>query len=263
MSSPGTEPTGSARKRIGLLYPTPDAGEDDFLDLAARLRPALQVEVVYLPWPTDVDDLATLDIEQVTDAVRRLGSAAHLEQVLPGALAGRPADAVAFAVNSASFLDGPAGVAQQVDTLRRLSGRPATTTTAAFQQAIRWLALRRVSLASVYHPDLSDHFVARIRDAGADVVGRVDAAAGSDRELAAWPPQRIVDLVRRAAHPRAEAVLLPETALHTARLTRELEEAAGCPVLTATQVTLWAAARLLDVPATSAEAGPLFTTSVL
>ncbi|MFF4596932.1 hypothetical protein [Amycolatopsis sp. NPDC001319] len=80
---------------------------------------------------------------------------------------------------------------------------------------------------------------------GAEVVHRVDASAGSGRELAAWPAERIVDLVARAAHPSAQDVFRPETALHAIRLTADLERAAGCPVLTATQVTLWAAARLV------------------
>ncbi|MBB5915393.1 maleate cis-trans isomerase [Nocardia transvalensis] len=230
--------------RVGLLYPTRDSGEDDFVDLARRFEPALDLAVVYIPWPGDVDDLATLTVEQVMDALRRLGSAAHLERVVPDALAGRHVDAVAFAVTSSSFLDGPGGVDEQLRTLRRVTGRPATSTTAAFQQAISDRNLRRVSLASVYHPEVSDHFVARVREAGAEVVARVDANAGSDRELAAWPPERILDLVRRAAHPDAEAMLLPETALHTSRLTEELDRAAGCPVLTATQVTLRAAADL-------------------
>lgn len=248
----------TGRSCVGLLYPTRDAGEDDFLDLAARLRPPLSVDVVYLPWPDDVDDLAALDIDQVMDAARRLGSVNHLERVLPRALARRQVDAIAFAVTSPSFLDGPAGVQPQLRAIRRITGYPATSTTAAFQQALRELALRKVSVASVYHPDMSDYFVECMRDTGVEVVGRVDASARSDRELAAWSAQRIVDLVGSAAHPDAEAVLLPETALHANRLTDELEQAAGCPVLTATQVTLWSAARLLGVPAESAEAGPLF-----
>ncbi|WP_280276229.1 maleate cis-trans isomerase family protein [Nocardia wallacei] len=244
--------------RVGLLYPTPNAGEDDFLDLAGQLEPALDVEVVYVPWPDDVDDLAALTLAQVIDALRRLGSVAHLERVLPEALAGRDVDVVAFAVTSASFLDGAAGVEEQLRTLARISGRPATSTTAAYQQAIRHLGLRKVALASVYDADVSDHFVERVREAGAEIVRRVDAAAGSDRALAAWPPDRIVDLVQRSADPAAEAVLLPETALHACHLTGELERAAGGPVLTATQVTLWSAARLLNVPAVSPTAGPLF-----
>lgn len=248
---------------MGLLYPTPDAGEDDFLDLAGQLEPVLDVEVVYVPWPDDVEDLAALSLAQVIDALRRLGSAPHLERVLPEALAGREVDVVAFAVTSASFLDGPAGVEDQLRTLTRLSGCPATSTTAAYQQAIGHLGLREVALASVYDADVSDHFVERVREAGAEIVHRVDAAAGSDRALAAWPPDRIVDLVQRSAHPAAEAVLLPETALHTCHLTGDLERAAGCPVLTATQVTLWSAARLLNVPAVSPTAGPLFASAAM
>lgn len=41
----------------------------------------------------------------------------------------------------------------------------------------------------------------------------------------------------------AEAVLVPETALHTAGLLDRAEQLVGKPVLTATQVTLWEALR--------------------
>ena len=251
----------SGKPAVGLLYPTRDAGEDDFLDLAARIDPDLGLEVVYLPWPDDIDDLAALTVEQVIDAVRRLGSAAHLAHALPGALDGRAFDAVAFAVTSSSFLDGAEGVGRQLRVLERGAGCPATSTTAAYQRAVRHLSLDAVALASVYHSELSDHFVERIREAGARVVRRVDAGAGSDRELADWPADRILDLVARAADPRAQAVLLPETALHAGKLTRDLERVAGCPVLTATQVTLWAAARLIGLAPTANDAGPLFATT--
>lgn len=246
------------RLRVGLLYPTQDSGEDDFMDLAAQLSPVLDVEVIYVPWPDDVEDLAVLDIDQVVDAVRRLGSTAHLERVLPAAVDGRCIATLVFAVTSSSFLHGAVGVEQQLATIGHVTGCPATSTTAAFQQAIRHLGLHSVALASVYHPQLSDHFIERVREAGAEVVHRVDAAARSDRELAAWRPERITDLVRQAAHPEAQAVLLPETALHTSRLTAELEQVAGCPVLTATQVSLWAAIQLANPPAVSTTAGPLF-----
>ncbi|MFV2212851.1 hypothetical protein ACFHW2_21825 [Actinomadura sp. LOL_016] len=246
--------------RIGLLYPTPNTGEDDFEALAARVRPPVDLDVVYFPWPDDVTDLAALDTEATYDAVRRLGDTAHLRAVLPAALAAHdPVDAVAFAVSSASFLQGAGGVAAQLRALSEIAGVPATSTTAAFQQAVRHLRLGTVALASVYHPSGSDHFVDRVGEAGATVVHRVDADAGSDRALAAWPPERVLDLVRAASHPAAEAVLLPETALHTARFTASLTAAAGAPVLTATGVTVWAACRLLDVAPAIDDAGPLFT----
>ncbi|NUS94106.1 MAG: decarboxylase, partial [Nocardia sp.] len=73
-----------------------------------------------------------------------------------------------------------------------------------------------------------------------------------------WGDERIIDLVTRAAHPAAEAVLLPETALHTDHLTPALTEAAGVPVLTATQVTVWSLFRALGRDPVAVGAGPLF-----
>ncbi|MBO2463929.1 maleate cis-trans isomerase family protein [Actinomadura violacea] len=245
--------------RIGLLYPTPDTGEDDFAALAARVTPRIDLDIVYMPWPDGVGDLRDLETEATYDAVRRLGGEAHLRAVVPEALAAHdPIDAVAFGVSSASFLHGTDGVTAQVHTLSEVTGVPATSTTAAFLEALRHLRLRRVALASVYHPSGSDHFVDRVRESGTQVVHRVDADAPSDHDLAAWTPDQITGLVRAAAHPDAQAVLLPETALHTSPLTSRLAAAAGVPVLTATGVTVWAACRLLGLIPSADDAGPLF-----
>jgi maleate cis-trans isomerase len=248
--------------RVGLLYPTRGAGEDDFALLAARLHPPVVLETVYLPWPAGVEDLAAMDLPEVTRALTRLGSFEHLQAVLPSLLGARRFDVLAFAVTSASFLVGRRGVERQRAWISSTSGIPAVSTTSAFQAAVRHLGLSRVALASVYHPEISGHFVDRIRETGARVVSRVDDDAGSDRQLAAWGPERIIDLVGRAARPDAEAVLLPETALHTADLTDRLENAAGgVPVLTATQVTLWEALHRIGFRAQTDAAGPLFASS--
>ena len=47
-------------------------------------------------------------------------------------------------------------------------------------------------------------------------------------------------------HPDAEAVLIPDTALHTVDFLPELEAAVGKTVLTANQVTMWEALRLAN-----------------
>ncbi|SEF26361.1 Maleate cis-trans isomerase [Amycolatopsis pretoriensis] len=241
--------------RLALLYPTPDAAEDDFIDLAARCDPPAEVVPVHFPWPDGVGDLSALGTEQTYAAVRELGSDAHLERVIP-ALDGF--DAAIFAVTSASFLHGEHGVGRQLRTLRRLTGRPTVSTTSAFQHAVRRLGLTRVALASVYHPSASAHFVRRLAEAGATTVGRVDADAPSDRELAGWTADRIEALVRSCRHDEAQAVVLPETALHTAAIADRLDEAAGRPVLTATQVSVWAAYDVLGQRPRATNAGVLF-----
>ncbi|MBO0804642.1 MAG: hypothetical protein J2P25_16400 [Nocardiopsaceae bacterium] len=245
---------------VALLYPTPDTGEDDFLALSRHIVPSIDVEVVYLPWP-GAPDTSSLSPSEIVDSLRRLGSAEHLSGAVPTALANaahRP-DVVVFAVTSSSFLHGSQGVSGQVDLLERLSGVRATSTTAAFQAAIRHLRLSTVTVASVYPPLITDHFIDRVRDLGTDVVHRVDADGRSDHEVAAWTADQITELVEQAARPDADAVLLPETALHAATITRQLECAArGSPVLTATQVTLWHAATLAGLTPRAAESGPLF-----
>jgi maleate cis-trans isomerase len=51
-------------------------------------------------------------------------------------------------------------------------------------------------------------------------------------------------LVAAAQHPDAEAVLVPDTALHTIDAIEALEQEAGKPVLTANQVSAWEGLRL-------------------
>lgn len=246
---------------IAILYPTPDTGEDDFLTLAARITPRVDAAVIYIPWPDD-RDLSSLGQDGILDSLCRLGSAGHLASVVPAALTGHRPDVVVFAVNSSSFLHGARGVSEQIDLLERVSGRRATSTTAAFQAAIRHLRLGKVSVASVYPPTITDHFIDRVEDVGATVVRRADANARSDHEVAAWSGDRIAQLVGQAASPEAEAVLLPETALHAATITSHLERAAGgVPVLTATQASIWHAATLVGLTPVAAESGPLFAAS--
>ncbi len=55
---------------------------------------------------------------------------------------------------------------------------------------------------------------------------------------------QVEGMIRRDDHPSAEAILLPDTALHSAAWLDRLEEVAGKPVLTANQVSFWKALRL-------------------
>lgn len=242
-----------------LLYPTPESGEDDFIALAGRSTPASLVRPSYFPWPEDVGDLSALSTEDRYDAVRRLGTDEHLCAALPARTAhNRVADVTIFGVTSASFLQGREGVAHQLETATAIVGTPVTSTTAAFQSALTHLGITRVALASIYHRDGSEPFVERLADVGVRTVGRVDCDAGSDREVALWGDRQITDLVMRSLSPEAQAVVVPETALHTAHLGAVLDEAAGVPVLTATQVSLWDAYRLAGLSPEAESAGVLF-----
>ncbi len=69
-------------------------------------------------------------------------------------------------------------------------------------------------------------------------------------------------MVRAADHPDAEAVLVPDTAMHTLAIVDDLEAAVGKPVLTANQVTVWKGLQLLGPVPAFAGLGTLFATGV-
>jgi maleate cis-trans isomerase len=235
--------------RIGLLYPTRNCGEDDFATLCRRLDPPPDLEFAYVEWDPDVTDQ--------TAAVRELGTPERLT-----AAADRfqsPPDVVSWACSSCSFTHGLDGARAQAEALTGHLGVPASSTSLAYLAALDRLGIGRVALASVYHPDLTAIFAAFLAEAGVTTVHAVSADAGSDRTLARWDARRITELAVAADHPDAEAVLVPETALHTTLLLTALEERLGKPVLTATAVTVWdalGASRVQDGPGTLFSAGP-------
>ncbi|WP_086851602.1 maleate cis-trans isomerase family protein [Amycolatopsis kentuckyensis] len=235
--------------RIGLLYPTRDRGEDDFAALCRRLDPAPDLDFAYVEGDPDAAGQ--------TAAVRALGTPARLVTAADG-FASTP-DVVSWACSSCSFTHGLDGARDQARALTDHLGVPASSTSLAYLAALDRLEIDRVALASVYHPSLTAAFAAFLAEAGVTTVHAVSADAGSDRAVAAWDGRRISALTLAADHEDAEAVLVPETALHTTPLLAGLEEHLGKPVLTATAVTVWDAlggAPVPDGPGTLFSAGP-------
>jgi maleate cis-trans isomerase len=243
--------------RIGLLYPTRDCGEDDYVRLGAMLHTPAAVELAWVPWGVRAGRLEELDTEGRTQAVRELGEPERLVAAA-AQLDGTGVDVAMFTVSSASFLHGLDGAYEQATRLMRRLGVPASSTTLAFLTAVANLGLTRIGLGSVYAPSVTDVFIDLLATQDVRTVHRIDLDAGSDRELAGWGPERILDIVDACDHPDAEALLIPETALHTADLLDQLEERAGKPVLTATQVTMWHALRLAGDDQTHEGLGTLF-----
>jgi len=220
--------------RIGLLYPTRDCGEDDFAALCDQL--GADLDVAYVEWGEGIGRVDDLDAAGKTAAVRELGTPERLTKAA-GEFAMTP-DVVSWACSSCSFTHGLDGAREQAAALTAHLGVPASSTSLAYLTALAGLGIDRVALASVYHPDLTAVFADFLAEAGVTTVHAVSADAASDRALAAWDRRRIIELAMTADHGDAQAVLVPETALHTTPLLAELEKRLRKPVLTATAVTV-------------------------
>ncbi|MFD3929192.1 decarboxylase [Streptomyces sp. NPDC058614] len=233
---------------LGFLYPGHSA-EDDYPRMEQLLGSDIRLPVVHM----DIGEGA-----HRVDALLEMGSAARLaagveELRLSGA------EAVVWACTSGSFVYGWEGAHEQVRSLARAAGLPASSTSFAFAYAVRELGVRRVAVAATYPDDVTALFAAFLADAGVEVVSVRASGIVTAAEVGTWGEAEVLALAREADHPDADAVLLPDTALHTASHIPSLETALAKPVLTANQVTVWEALRLAGRRVNAPELGTLFT----
>ncbi|MFJ4715617.1 decarboxylase [Streptomyces sp. NPDC088785] len=233
---------------LGFLYPGHSA-EDDYPRIEMMIDSDVRLAVVH----TDIGE----DAHRV-DALLRMGAPERLtagveELRLSGA------EAVVWACTSGSFVFGWDGAQDQVRGLAQAAGLPASSTSFAFAHAIGELGVRRVAVAATYPSDVADHFAAFLKAAGAEVLSVRGSGVITAAEVGTWGWDEVLAMARAGDHPDAEAVLLPDTALHTAAYVADLERELGKPVLTANQVTVWEALRLAGRRLNAPALGALFT----
>jgi len=220
--------------RLGFLYPAHSA-EDDYPRIGAWIRPPVSVDVVH----TSVGEDAHRE-----DALRDTGD---VRRLLEGAatLRDHGVDSVMWACTSGSFVFGLEGARAQVRAVEEFVRVPTSSTSLAFADAARQLGLRRVAVAATYPADIAAMFGDLIGASGVEVVhvGALGIITGV--EVGTLGRDAVLRLATANDHPDAEAILLPDTALHTVAWLDDLEAATGKIVLTANQVTVWQALRLV------------------
>jgi len=229
-------PAGST---VGLLYPGHGA-EDDFPALEARLEGHVRLPVMH----TSVGE----DAHRV-DALLDLGSPTRLAAGAEGLRPHRP-DSVMWACTSGSFVFGWDGARRQVDGVADTLGLPVSSTSIAFVNAVQALGLTSVAVAASYPDEVARHFVEFLRVGDVTVTAMGSHGIMTAEEVGRLGRDDVLAMVSAADTHGAEALLVPDTAMHSLAWLDELEEAAGILVLTANQVTVWEGLRLLgDVPA--------------
>lgn len=233
---------------LGFLYPGHSA-EDDYPRIEQLLGSDVRVDLVH----TDIGE----DAHRV-DALREMGSPERLADGL-AELRLSGAEAVVWACTSGSFVHGWDGAHEQVRGLAVAAGMPASSTSFAFVHAIREIEVRRVAVGATYPDDVAQLFADFLRAGGVEVTGVRSSGIVTAAEVGTWGERELFALARAADSPDAEALLLPDTALHTVAHIPALEKELGKPVLTANQVTVREGLRLADRRVNAPELGALFT----
>lgn len=150
---------------------------------------------------------------------------------------------VAYACTSGSFVDGAAGEEILRRTMEDAGAPVARTTSGALVAAMSVLGIARVAIATPYVEPvtrrlvryLAEHGVRTVSCEGLGLLGNIWRVTYAE----------VVDVVSAADNDEAEALFISCTNLPTYDLIEPLEQALGKPVLTANQVTMWAALRAI------------------
>ncbi|TFD65323.1 maleate cis-trans isomerase family protein [Cryobacterium ruanii] len=232
---------------VGMLYPGFGA-EDDYPFLEDALGGYARVPLVHTSVGVDAHEVeALLDLGK---SERLLEGAAALKASVP--------DAVMWACTSGSFVFGWEGAHQQVAEIEAALGVPVSSTSLAFVEAVRALRFTTVAVAATYPYDVAQHFAQLLGTAGIEVLELVSHDIKTAALAGELDHDGVLALARSNDSPAAQAILIPDTALHSARWINELEAALGKPVLTANQVTVWQGLRLAGEIHSTDRLGTLF-----
>ena len=113
-------------------------------------------------------------------------------------------------------------------------------------------------MAATYPEDVASRFVDFLGHAGIEVVALSCQGIVTAAEVGTLGRDEVLDFVAANDHPDAEAVLVPDTALHTVAWLDDLEQRLGKPVLTANQVSVWEGLRLVGDDRPRTGLGTLF-----
>lgn len=234
----------SDRPTVGIIYPD-HAAEDDYPLAETLLDVSLPVAHIY-----------GTDLHAVPELLD-LGSPEKLARGVE-LLAPHHPRAVVWACTSGSFVYRLQGARTQVEQLAQAAGVPATSTSWAFVEAAHALRLGKVAIAASYPDDVAHLFSEFLAAADIEVVAISSAGIDTAAEVGTLAREQVLDLARANDHPDAQALLIPDTAMHTLGVLPELEKTLNKPVLTANQVTIWAGLRLLGTTRKTSSLGRLF-----
>lgn len=154
---------------------------------------------------------------------------------------------VAYACTSGSFVGGMAGESLLRTAMRQAGAKEAVTTSGALLEALTHLGIKKLAIATPYNEELTRLLAGFLETAGIQVVKA--GYLNSEQDIMHIGYDAVRNMAEIVDHPDADAIFFSCTNLRTFDIITELEEKYNKPVLSANQVTIWAALRAADIQA--------------
>ncbi|MCL7749688.1 hypothetical protein [Halalkalibacter alkaliphilus] len=236
--------------KVGFLYPG-YAAEDDYPLLGQMVSPKVDVKLIHTKFNEDA---------HTVEALSEMGSPQRIKEGTK-ALVGTGIQSVLWTSTSASFVLGLEGIKKQIATLEASLQVPASTTALAFIRAAKTIGAKRVAIAATYPEDIALLFKTFLESFDIEVLQYSSKGIITAAEVGTLQKEEVLRFAVDNDCPGADAVFIPDTALHSAAWIEELEQLLQKPVLTANQVSFWEALRLTGQFTPQKRLGTLFKKS--
>ncbi|MBI4192340.1 MAG: aspartate/glutamate racemase family protein [Betaproteobacteria bacterium] len=215
--------------RIGLLVPSSNTTIEPEFYRALPAGVTLHTARLYL---TQITPASILDmVRDLETQCRNLASA--------------DVDVIVLGATAPSFLKGLGYDRELIKTIETTTGKRATTTSTALIEALQYLGVSRVVLGSAY--DEKVNAIARkfIEASGVEVLAAHGLDLVDNLVVGRLDVSSAHELARKIDRPDAEGIVLACTNWKTMDAIERLERELGKPVISTTQVSVWAALRAI------------------
>ena len=158
-------------------------------------------------------------------------------------LATADVDVIVLGAAAPSFLKGLGYDREMAQKITAASGKPATTTSTAVIEALRHLGASKVVLGAAYDDKVNAIAKSFLEANGFNVLSAQGLGLVDNLVVGRLDETSAYEFARKIDRPDAEAIVLACTNWKTLDMIERLERELGKPVISTTQVSIWAALR--------------------
>jgi len=216
--------------RIGLFVPSSNTTIEPEFYRALPPHVTLHTARLYLT------QIATDSIEKVVSDI----------EAQARNLASADVDVLVLGATAPSFLKGLGYDREVAGRIEQAAGKPATTTSTALINALSELGVSRVALGAAYDDRVNNIAKGFLEANGFEVVRAKGLGLVDNLVVGRLDESSAYELARQIDGPEVEAIVLACTNWKTMGVLERLEQELGKPVISTTQVSIWAALRMID-----------------
>ncbi len=216
-------------KRIGLLVPSSNTTVEPEFYRALPDGVTLHTARLYL---TRIAADSILKMVEDLETQSRLLASADVDVIVLGATA-------------PSFLKGLGYDRELIRKIEAATGKRATTTSTALIEALRYLGVTRVGLGSAYDDKVNALAKSFLQENGVEVLNTQGLNLVDNLVVGRLGVETAYDLACKVDRPDCEAIVLACTNWKTMDAIARVERELGKPVISTTQVSIWAALRII------------------